>query len=84
MLKAQLDKLARTNNPALFLEVLKLSLRLNDTDRLKLLAKGCLRFLGSLSELKYPFLCFIKLLCKKLPGVYDEKYQLFYPFSMEK
>lgn len=83
-LKSLLDRLVRTNNPALFLEALKLSIRLGDLERLKMMAKGCFRFLGSLSELKYPFLCYIKLLSKKLPGVFSEKYSMFFPFSIEK
>ena len=59
LLKTTLDRVFRTTNPSLFGEMVKLLLRLDDRERLRKAARGCLRFLGSFSEIKYTFLCYV-------------------------
>lgn len=84
LLKTALDKIYRTQNPSLYGEMVKLLIRLNDVERLKRAVKGCFRFLGSLSEVKYSFLCYISIILKKIPGALSHKYYRFFSYQLEK
>lgn len=73
-----------TNDPVLFIEILKFALRTEDKEMIGQVAKRSLRFLGSPAEIKYFFLDYISLICNQHPELYARYYHEFFISNLEK
>lgn len=73
-----------SNDPVLFIEIVKLALRIEDKELVRQVVKRSLRFLGSPAEIKYFFLDYISLISDKYTEFYASCYQEFFISSLEK